>query len=115
MAYNDDNESNGRQLILRGKRISEDALGLICLDDLWELSGEPTTRRPVPWKNTPNARALVQALQNKIIKSDIIAGPVIYSRRGRGQKGTFSHPILAAAYAGYLDTDLEIEIPAIHR
>jgi hypothetical protein len=113
MAGNDNDESAGRALIVRGSTISEDARGLICLDDLWELSGERSTRKPVPWKNTPSARALANALHNKIRKSDVNAGPVIYSRRGRGQKGTFAHPILAAAYAGYLDHDLEIEMRAV--
>jgi hypothetical protein len=110
MTGNDNEERRGRDLVVSGHVISEDSHGLICLDDLWELSGQPTTRKPVPWKNNPTSRALAQALQNKIGKSDINAGPVIYSRRGRGQKGTFAHPILAAAYAGYLDHDLEIEM-----
>jgi len=36
--------------------------------------------------------------------------PVVYAKRGRGNKGTYAHPILAAAYAGYLSTKLEIEV-----
>jgi hypothetical protein len=102
--------SAGQQIIVRGKRVSQDSRGYISLDDLWELSGERATRKPVPWKNTPSAKALARALDDKIRKSDINAFLPIYSRRGRGQKGTYAHPIMAAAYAGYLDPDLEIEV-----
>lgn len=34
----------------------------------------------------------------------------MFARRGRGNRGTYAHPIIAAAYAGYLDTDLEVEM-----
>ena len=35
---------------------------------------------------------------------------MVYAKRGRGNAGTFAHPVLAAAYAGYLSPKLEIEI-----
>jgi hypothetical protein len=38
---------------------------------------------------------------------------VIYSKQGRGNEGTYAHPILAAAYAGYLSPKLEIEVREI--
>lgn len=31
--------------------------------------------------------------------------PVAYAKRGRGNAGTYAHPILAASYAGYLSDD----------
>lgn len=107
-------ESDESQLILRGKAIREDADGLLCLNDIWSLAKGKETRSPSRWKALPGTKRLVAALKQKIVKSALIEKKqiktVLYSKRGRGNKGTFAHPILAAAYAGYLSEKLEIEV-----
>ncbi len=109
--------SDRRVLVLRGKLISEDGAGNICLDDLWELSRKPETNSPKRWRVTKGAQALISELQKKVINSDLKGEspyhPVIYAKQGRGNVGTFAHPVLAAAYAGYLSPKLEIEIREI--
>jgi hypothetical protein len=59
-------------------------------------------------------RRLEIELQKKIVtaalKDNTVAIPVAYAKRGRGNAGTWAHPILAAAYAGYLSPKLEIEV-----
>lgn len=101
-------------LVLRGKIISEDAFGNIRLDDLWELSGAKETRRPKHWRMTVTAKMLIEELLKKVttanLKEDKPYSPVIYAKQGRGNEGTYAHPILAAAYAGYLSPKLEIEV-----
>jgi len=102
------------ELTLRGKTIGEDALGRICLDDIWELSGERDTRAPKQWRRTAPAIRLIDALQVKVTTTHLKGGgeapDVVTAGRGQGVKGTYAHPVLAAAYAGYLDADLEIEV-----
>jgi hypothetical protein len=75
------------------------------------------TRAPKFWRMTHLAKTLIQTLQQKVttanFKSKTPYVPVIYARRGRGNEGTFAHPILAAAYAGYLSANLEIEVREI--
>jgi hypothetical protein len=104
-------------LVLRGKSISEDVNGLICLDDIWELSGAKDTRAPKQWRRTRAASDLIEALQLKVTTAHLNGGeaekPVIRAGRGQGAKGTFAHPIIAAAYAGYLSPKLEIEVREI--
>jgi len=62
--------------------------------------------RPIFQKDrfTLRAIALVLKLEKKIkissLKENKAVFPSIYARRGRGNTGTFAHPILAAAYAG---------------
>jgi hypothetical protein len=51
-------------LVLRGRTISEDAFGNLCLDDLWELAKAKEGRRPKHWRLTVNARMLIDELQN---------------------------------------------------
>ena len=97
-------------IVIRGRSIREDDTGQLLLDDIWELAKAPATKRPAYWRIGAGARALISALTNKIRNSDIKSEDPIYAKRGRGQKGTYAHPILAAAYAGYLDPDLEIEV-----
>jgi len=101
--------STGQQLILRDVLIEQDAQGRVCLDDLWHLARASDGRKPKNWRETEPAKALIAALQQKVGDPDLF-GKVIEAKRGRGNKGTFAHPIVAAAYAGYLDTDLEVEM-----
>lgn len=103
------NESQNA-IVIRGRSIREDGAGHLLLDDIWELAQAPAHKRPAKWRFGPRAKALIAALKFKIQKLDINARDPIEAKRGQGQKGTYAHPILAAAYAGYLDDDLEIEV-----
>jgi len=101
-------------LTVRGKAISEDEHGRLCLDDLWELAGGRATQAPKHWKGQGAAKRLETELQKKVTADYLKSGgqnlAVIEAGRGRGVKGTFAHPVIAAAYAGYLSPKLEIEI-----
>jgi hypothetical protein len=105
---------NDKQLTLRGMLLREDERGWICLDDLWSAAKASNGKKPKFWRITEGAKALVKALRKKVgIPNLNPADPrtwVIYSGRGRGKQGTFAHPILAAAYAGYISPALEVEV-----
>ena len=109
--------SECQSLVLRGVTISEDANGNICLDDIWRLAKAPVGKIPKFWKRGRAAQSLIIEVQKKVtnsnLKSNHPMSPVIYAGRGRGKEGTFAHPILAAAYAGYLSPKLEIEVREI--
>jgi hypothetical protein len=106
------NES--RVLVIRGSRIYEDVNGNICLDDLWRAAKAPPSKAPSKWRVTRMAKALIAELDKKIaissLKENKIVATSIYAKRGRGNTGTFAHPILAAAYAGYLSPKLELDV-----
>lgn len=109
-----DDKSSVHQLVLRGQTIREDADGHICLDDIWQLAKATSTRAPKVWRGRSSTKRLETELQKKVTKSALMAEtraiPVAYAKRGRGNKGTFAHPVLAAAYAGYLSPKLKIEV-----
>lgn len=106
-----------RAIVIRGSRIFEDSFGNICLDDLWRAAKAKETRSPAKWRIGRMAQALIAELEKKIkissLKEDKPVPPSIYARRGRGSTGTYAHPILAAAYAGYLSPKLELEVREI--
>jgi hypothetical protein len=106
------NES--RAIVIRGSRIFEDIHGHICLDDLWRAAKANESKAPAKWRLTRMAQALIIELEKKIkissLKENKPVPPSIYARRGRGSTGTYAHPILAAAYAGYLSPKLELEV-----
>lgn len=106
------NES--RSLVLRGIRISEDVNGNVCLDDLWRAAKAKDSKAPSKWRIGRMAKELIAELEKKIkissLKENKAVSPSIYARRGRGSTGTYAHPILAAAYAGYLSPKLELEV-----
>jgi KilA-N domain len=87
------------------------------LDDLWRAAKAKETRLPKHWRTMGLAKALINELQKKVTTGNIKGNspliPVIYSKVGRGNEGTFAHPIIAAAYAGYLSPKLEIEVREI--
>lgn len=100
---------NGIELVLRNVVIATDGEGRVCLDDLWKVSRAKEGKQPKRWRQTRAYRTLKSVLQEKVGDPDLF-GNVVHSARGRGNKGTYAHPILAAAYAGYLDPNLEIEM-----
>jgi hypothetical protein len=106
------NES--RAIVIRGSRIFEDVYGHICLDDLWRAAKAKESKSPAKWRLTRMAQALIIELEKKIqissLKENKPVPPSIYARRGRGSTGTYAHPILAAAYAGYLSPKMELEV-----
>jgi hypothetical protein len=107
-------ETPEQSLVLRGTNIREDVNGWVCLDDIWRAAKSTPGREPRRWRDVAATRRLEEELQKKIavtaLKEDKPLIPVAYAKRGRGNAGTFAHPILAAAYAGYLSPKLEIEV-----
>jgi hypothetical protein len=107
-------DETDKHLVIRGRQIAQDENGNVCLDDLWEIARASSGKQPKFWRITEGAKALVGALAKKVGIPNLNAKKpntsMIYASRGRGEKGTFAHPILAAAYAGYLDSKLEIEM-----
>jgi len=101
------------EIVIRGHRVEEDADGNWNLNDIWALVKSPTSKAPKHWRGNKAVKRLIDALQKKVTSGYLLEGkpakPVIYASRGRGNEGTFAHPILAAAYAGYLSPKLEIE------
>jgi hypothetical protein len=106
--------ADAQALVLRGKQIRQDVNGHFCLDDIWEAAKSGASQLPKHWRGQGAVKRLEAELQKKVIagylkeNKEII--PVAYANRGRGNKGTYAHPILAAAYAGYLSPKLEIEV-----
>lgn len=96
-------------LTIRGRIIGEDADGNLRLDDLWAASGGKKSQ-PKLWRITQAAKSLLGALAKKVGISNHSSEELIYAERGRGSSGTYAHPILAAAYAGYLSPELEVEV-----
>ena len=98
---------------LRGHLVEEDEFGRWNLNDIWLLARAPETRAPKHWRGQKAVKKLIDELQKKVtvdyLKRNTQNISVIYARKGRGNEGTFAHPILAAAYAGYLSPKLEIE------
>lgn len=109
-----DKKSQSQALVIRGSAIVEDAHGHIRLDDIWAAAKAKSSKVPARWQDTNGAKALIAELKKKIVISGLKENrpdiPVIYALRGRGRSGTFAHPILAAAYAGYLSPKLELEV-----
>lgn len=105
--------SSHNDIILRGRRIKEDASGYICLNDLHELAAASSTKAPSKWRSLPTTKELEAALEANSRFSAIIRNTsprtAAYSKRGRGG-GTYSHHILALAYAEYLSVELAIEV-----
>lgn len=101
------------EILIRGARVREDANGHWNLNDIWALAKSPTSKAPKHWRGNKAVGRLIETLQKKVTGGYLLAKkpiiPVIYSERGRGNEGTFAHPVLAASYAGYLSPKLEIE------
>lgn len=102
-------------LHIGGVRVSQDAEGNVCLNDLWRLGGGDDNRRPNKWWRGQAANVLVTSLQAKIgrISPNLTSHSkdrLFYSTgRGRAAK-TFAHPVLALAYAEFVEPSLGVEV-----
>ncbi|MDV4160569.1 KilA-N domain-containing protein [Rhizobium leguminosarum] len=98
---------------LRGHLVEEDEFGRWNLNDIWLLAKAPQSRLPEIWTRMKKTVRLEKELQKKVtnlnLKENSPNIPVLHEGAGRGNSGTFAHPVLAAAYAGYLSPKLEIE------
>jgi len=106
-------DTNSSIIRLRGHLVEEDVYGRWNLNDIWLLAKAPISRLPEKWENKQSVKRLVSELQKKVTSSLLRENKpnilVISAKQGRGETGTFAHPVLAAAYAGYLSPKLEIE------
>lgn len=105
------------ELTVRGKQIADDGAGFLSLNDMWKLAAEPTSKSPPQWRRLPTSIDLIEATVQNMGKSHVKAksgdGSVIYSKSGKGG-GTFAHPVLALAYAEYLEPSLGVEVREVY-
>jgi hypothetical protein len=101
------------ELVLRGRKIRVDEDGFVCLNDIQRAAGFSTNRRPAEWRGLSTTHELIMATYKRVVpdsaKGKIRISAVLRSGGGE-QGGIWAHPILAAAYAGYLKPELEVEM-----
>jgi hypothetical protein len=101
------------ELILRGRKVRVYADGFVSLNDLHSLSGLRKKKVPYEWSRLDSTHALIVALHERITgksrNSSFRTSLVLRSASG-ANGGIWAHPVLAAAYAGYLKPELEIEM-----
>lgn len=110
-------ETPRNAITVRGHTIADDGNGFLSLNDMWRLAGEPTSKSPPQWRRLPTTTELVGATIQNMGKSHVKGkskdGSVIYSKSGKGG-GTYAHPVLALAYAEYLEPALGVEVREIY-
>lgn len=105
-------------IFIRGKRVSQDGAGNVCLNDMWAAAGQPDNKRANDWHRGKRVAALEAALEQRITEilrrsPKEVAGTTYYTvGRGRAAK-TFAHPVLALDYAEYLDPAIGIEVRTV--
>jgi KilA-N domain len=98
---------------LRDQKVRTDEQGRICLNDIWASGNFSESQKAHEWWRYPAAQGLADALLERqgkprpFTKADFSE---IYYAVGKPGGGTFAHPILACAYAGYLSPGLEVEV-----
>lgn len=102
-----------QELVVYGKRISQDRDGYISLTDLWRVAGRVDHKQPKYWQRIHLIRELISALSKKVsvdhLNEQSSTKPMIYTTRGR-DGSTYAHVILALAYAEYLNPEIGIEV-----
>ncbi len=100
---------------IRGQRISTDAAGNVCLNDLWSVAKSPENKRARDWSRGKRVQSLQSALELRIVEilhksTKDVAGSTVYVA-GRGAKAkTYAHPVLALDYAEYLDPGIGVAV-----
>lgn len=79
--------------------------GMFSLTDLWKLAGNPKNKRPIDWQKIDSTKELIEALE--VINQSGLK-PLLKSKRGGSNAGTYGHKSIALAYAKYLDPRLHV-------
>ena len=98
---------------IRDRKVRTDEQGRICLNDIWASGDFSESQKAHEWWRYPTARNLADALLDRQGKSRPFTKAdfdEIYCAIGKPGGGTYAHPILACAYAGYLSPGLEVEV-----
>ena len=98
---------------LRGRKIRVDTEGFVSLNDIHRAAGFRTNNRPIDWQRLPTTSALIAATYERIVgksHQSKYRTSDVYRAKSGANGGTWAHPILAAAYAGYLKPELEVEM-----
>jgi hypothetical protein len=96
---------------LRGKLIRVDEEGFVSLNDIHRAAGFSANKRPAQWQRLPTTNPLIIATYERVVgKSHKGSFKTSTVYRATTATGTWAHPILAAAYAGYLKPELEVEM-----
>lgn len=102
--------------VIRGRTITMDDNGFICLNDIWKAAGFRTNQKPTDWKELPSVGALMIAVMESNSEKSGVKNyngkSVLYSKAGKGG-GTFADIRLALAYAEYLNPKLAIEVKEV--
>lgn len=103
--------NDAHALMLRGRKIRIDEDGFVSLNDIHTAAGFTKNKRPHDWQRLPTTNPLIVATYERVTgksrKSKFRTSDVYKVVSGLG---TWAHPILAAAYAGYLKPELEVEM-----
>lgn len=99
-----------KELKIRGRIISTDAAGSVCLNDIWAAAGFSKNQRPHDWGRLSSTAKLIEAILTKVTgksrnwtKEEIKS--VLYVKNG---VGTYADVRLALSYAEYLNPKLAL-------
>ncbi len=104
------------EFFLRNKKIRVDENGFVSLNDIHKAAGFSKNRRPIDWQRLPTTNPLIIALHERIVGKSHhskFRTSDVYRAKSGAKGGTWAHPILAAAYAGYLKPELEVEMKEV--
>src|SRR5215475_7348638 len=104
----------GALLAVRGRSIRTDELGRICITDIYNSGEFGAGQTPYDWWRIQSTQRLVKVLLDRLPgvtrQSKTFGRSDIWTGRGGTKGGVFAHPVLACAYAGYLNPELELEV-----
>lgn len=102
-------KSTHLELDYNGKRIRHDG-DLICLTDLWKVSGQPSGKRdPRRWKE----EAGLEFIDSVSKKLNVPIADIYKTTRGRGG-ASWGHWQIALAYAKYLSPELHMHVNEVY-
>ena len=109
-------EKDAGEMIVRGRNIRVDDDGFVSLNDIYKAAGFSKNKRPFDWQRLPTTGPLIIATHERITgksRNSKFRTSDVYRAAAGAKGGTWAHPILAAAYAGYLSPKLEVEMKEV--
>jgi len=98
-------------LKVRGKMIRQDADGLVSLTDIHSAANFSKNKTPFDFQRLGNTRNLIAALHGRSAgKAAEFRTSLVWKKISTELGGVYAHPVIALAYAEFLNPTLAIEV-----
>lgn len=100
-------------VMVAGLRVRSNEKGLYCLNDIHKASGGDPKDAPSRWLRLKKTDNLIDSVKKRGVRENLTSQKWllgIETINGGSHSGVYAHELLVISYAGWIDSDFQIEV-----